>query len=433
MNWYEYGKLLPLRILEEIRFWKEQEKEHTIIILALVPDLEPAYVKLLGEWQAAFASTGSAANRLLKQLLPGTHPPDPYILRAVEDLVNTASTQSREFIRQLYALIEQSAAILAARPAKTTILHFIRESEYFLGVLDTLGKSGIMRDAEGESLSSLIQTEIANAGGAAGKLRSSENSGIAGSKGSSSPPPGQPAGSTPSVPPGMDADSTSPGSASDVTAHTPVQARPVPIGGHTLPPLPYAYNALEPYIDEKTMRIHHDKHHQSYVDGLNTAEKKLAESRKRNNFELIKHWERELAFNGAGHYLHTIFWTIMNPHGGGKPSGMLAEQIKRDFGSYDAFKNQFTEAANKVEGGGWAMLVWSPRAHRLEILQAEKHQNLSQMDIVPLLPLDVWEHAYYLKHQNERKKYIEDWWNVVYWPAAAERYEAARKLLWPPY
>lgn len=105
----------------------------------------------------------------------------------------------------------------------------------------------------------------------------------------------------------------------------------------------------------------------------------------------------------------------MNPAGGGKPSGMLAEQIKRDFGSYEAFKNQFTEAANKVEGSGWAMLVWSPRAHRLEILQAEKHQNLSQSDIVPLLPLDVWEHAYYLKHQNERKKYIEDWWNVVYW------------------
>ena len=97
----------------------------------------------------------------------------------------------------------------------------------------------------------------------------------------------------------------------------------------------------------------------------------------------------------------------MNPAGGGKPTGMLAEQIKRDFGSYEAFKNQFTEAANKVEGSGWAMLVWSPRAHRLEILQAEKHQNLSQSDIVPLLPLDVWEHAYYLKHQNERKSTLK--------------------------
>lgn len=105
--------------------------------------------------------------------------------------------------------------------------------------------------------------------------------------------------------------------------------RSVPIGGHRLPPLPYPYNALEPYIDEKTMRIHHDKHHLSYVNDLNKAEKKLEEARKTGDFDLVKHWERELAFNGAGHYLHTLFWTIMSPKGGGNPSGPLAEQIKR--------------------------------------------------------------------------------------------------------
>ncbi|MNS22011.1 Superoxide dismutase [Mn] [compost metagenome] len=123
----------------------------------------------------------------------------------------------------------------------------------------------------------------------------------------------------------------------------------------------------------------------------------------------------------------------MNPKGGGRPEGALADQIRRDFGSYEAFQKQFTKAAEEVEGGGWTILVWSPRSHRLEILQAEKHQNLSQWDVVPLLPIDVWEHSYYLKHQNERKKYIADWWKVVYWPEVASRYNEARKLKWQPF
>ncbi len=207
----------------------------------------------------------------------------------------------------------------------------------------------------------------------------------------------------------------------------------VPIGGHTLPPLPYPYDALEPYIDQETMRLHHDKHHKSYVDGLNKAEKELQKARATNNFDLIKHWERELAFNGAGHYLHTIFWCVMSPQGGGQPSGDLMREIQRSFGGFEPFKKQFTEAANAVEGGGWAILVWSPRARRLEILQAEKHQNLSQWDVVPLLVLDVWEHAYYLKYQNERKKYIENWWNIVYWPEVEKRFEKAKQLKWQPY
>ncbi|MFS0873842.1 Fe-Mn family superoxide dismutase [Paenibacillus xylanilyticus] len=426
MNWSKYGPLLPLRILEEIRFWKEQEKEHTLVIRALVPELEPSYVKLLEEWAATFENSEKVANQLLKQLLPGTHPPAPYMIRCVEQLVASARSQSREFIRQLYVLLEQSAAVQAVPIAKAVILHFIRESEYFLGVLDTLNQPGVIRDAANDETFSL-EKHLQWTG------RSEEETAEEPASAAGKTNPSSPASQVQSS--AVPVQSPSSGTTESMTLPSapPVKEKPVPIGGHTLPPLPYAYNALEPHIDEMTMRIHHDKHHQSYVDGLNVAEKKLAESRKKNNFELVKHWERELAFNGAGHYLHTIFWTIMNPRGGGKPSGMLAEQIKRDFGSYEAFKNQFTEAANKVEGGGWALLVWSPRAHRLEILQAEKHQNLSQSDIVPLLPLDVWEHAYYLKHQNERKKYIEDWWNVVYWPAVAERYETARKLLWPPY
>ncbi|NGQ94385.1 superoxide dismutase [Brevibacillus sp. SYP-B805] len=209
--------------------------------------------------------------------------------------------------------------------------------------------------------------------------------------------------------------------------------RPVPPGGHTLPPLPYAYDALEPYIDAETMRIHHNRHHQSYVDGLNKAELMLARARAANDYELIKHWEREAAFNGAGHYLHTIFWQVMSPNGGGEPQGELAEQLIRDFGSIDGFRRHFSQAAEKVEGGGWAILVWSPRAQHLEILQAEKHQNLSQWDVIPLLVLDVWEHAYYLSYRNDRGRYIDAWWNVVNWPHVQDRYLQARRLRWQPY
>ncbi|WP_432776587.1 superoxide dismutase [Brevibacillus gelatini] len=218
------------------------------------------------------------------------------------------------------------------------------------------------------------------------------------------------------------------------TAREPIRvARPVAPGRHTLPPLPYAYNALEPYIDEQTMRIHHEKLHQKYVDDLNTAERKLVEARQSGNYDLIRHWERELAFHGAGHYLHSIFWPSMSPHGGGTPTGELAEAIQRYFGSFDAFRQQFSQAAGKVEGPGWAILVWSPRAQHLEILTAEKHQNLAQWDAVPLLVLDVWEHAYFLQYQNQRDKYVENWWNIVNWPYVQERFQQARKLRWEPF
>ncbi|WP_299093505.1 superoxide dismutase [uncultured Metabacillus sp.] len=207
----------------------------------------------------------------------------------------------------------------------------------------------------------------------------------------------------------------------------------VPIGMHTLPPLPYSYDALEPYINQEIMKLHHDKHHKSYVDGLNKAEKEMQKARMTNNFELIKHWEREAAFHGAGHYLHTIFWSIMSPNGGGQPSGMLIREINQSFGNFQNFKSHFSEAANQVEGVGWAILVWSPRSRRLEILQAEKHQNLSQWDVVPILVLDVWEHAYYLQYKNNRKKYIENWWNIVNWREVERRFHEAQQLKWKPY
>jgi superoxide dismutase, Fe-Mn family len=207
----------------------------------------------------------------------------------------------------------------------------------------------------------------------------------------------------------------------------------IAIGEHKLPALPYGYGALEPYISKRIMELHHKKHHKSYVDGLNKAEKELEKAREVSDFTLIKHWERELAFHGSGHYLHTIFWYIMSPQGGGWPKGNLLKQIEKDFTSYEDFKAHFSAAAKNVEGVGWAILVWSPRSHRLEILQAEKHQNISQWDTIPLFLIDVWEHAYYLQYENEREKYINRFWNVVNWEYVEKRFNQAKKLKWKAY
>jgi superoxide dismutase, Fe-Mn family len=212
-----------------------------------------------------------------------------------------------------------------------------------------------------------------------------------------------------------------------------VEKKTVPPGGHTLPELPYAYNALEPYISEEIMRLHHDKHHRSYVEGLNKAEVNLKKARDNNDFSLIKHWSRELAFHGSGHYLHTIFWKNMIPKGGGSPQGLLKKEIENYFGSFDKFKKQFSEAAKQVEGVGWAILVWSPRARHLEILQSERHMLLTQWDTIPLLVLDVWEHAYYLQYKNNRAEYVDNWWNLVNWNDVEMRYDKASEIKWPAF
>ncbi|WP_031515091.1 superoxide dismutase [Desulfofalx alkaliphila] len=196
---------------------------------------------------------------------------------------------------------------------------------------------------------------------------------------------------------------------------------------HQLPPLPYAYDGLEPYYDEQTVRLHHDVHHKAYVDGLNNAEAKLAEAREKGDFALIKHWERELAFHGSGHLLHSLFWENMAPQAGGPAVGSVAEQINKDFGSFEIFKKQFSAAAVAVEGSGWALLCWNPQFGKLEILTAEKHQNLTQWGVVPLLACDVWEHAYYLKYQNKRAAFVEAWWNLINWEDVNKRLTAAKK------
>ena len=202
----------------------------------------------------------------------------------------------------------------------------------------------------------------------------------------------------------------------------------VPPGGHRLPPLPYAYDALEPIISARTLKVHHDVHHKSYVDGLNQAEVKLVETRRQKDFDLIKHWERELAFNGSGHILHSIYWTIMAPEGkGGSPGPLTTRHVNEYFGGIEAFKAQFTNAAAKVEGSGWAVLTWQPTWRRLEILQAEKHQNLTQWSGIPVLVVDVWEHAYYLDYQSRRPEYLKAWWRLVDWREVERRLQLATR------
>ncbi|MCA1901388.1 MAG: superoxide dismutase [Candidatus Hydrogenedens sp.] len=200
---------------------------------------------------------------------------------------------------------------------------------------------------------------------------------------------------------------------------------------HKLPELPYAYDALEPYIDARTMELHHSKHHAGYVKGLNTAEKALEEARSKNDFTLIQHWSKQAAFHGGGHFLHSMFWKVMaspGNGGGGKPSGELLELIERDFGSYDTFQNQFSSAANAVEGGGWALLHYRPADGRLIVLQAENQHKLTSWGTFPILGIDVWEHAYYLKYQNNRAEYVKAWWNVVNWSQVQKNLEALKGL-----
>lgn len=189
-------------------------------------------------------------------------------------------------------------------------------------------------------------------------------------------------------------------------------------GEYTLPKLTYAYDALEPHLDKATMEIHHAKHHQAYVTGLNKALAELKKSRDAGDFGLVKHWSRELAFHGGGHINHCLFWITMAPAGqggGGEPGGALAEAITRDFGSFDAFSKHFHAAAGAVEGSGWAWLVYDRIARRLMIQQMEKQQNLLVTMVSPLLGCDVWEHAYYLKFQNKRADYVKAWMNVINW------------------
>ncbi len=194
---------------------------------------------------------------------------------------------------------------------------------------------------------------------------------------------------------------------------------------HSLPSLNYAYDALEPYIDAETMELHHSRHHQGYVNGLNKAEEELRKARATGDYSLVQHWSRKVAFNGGGHFLHSLFWKTMAPPGkggGGEPKVMIARKINEDFGSFKAFKEHFSAAAKSVEGSGWGVLHVRLSDHKLIVLQVENHQKLSPWGVTPILNIDVWEHAYYLKYQNKRGEFINAWWNVVNWDQVEKNY-----------
>ncbi|HVG00936.1 MAG TPA: superoxide dismutase [Chloroflexia bacterium] len=200
---------------------------------------------------------------------------------------------------------------------------------------------------------------------------------------------------------------------------------------HELPPLPYDYNALEPYIDEETMHLHHDKHHQAYINNLNTALANYPDLQDKSAEELIRDLNSvpeairpAVRNNGGGHVNHTMFWEIMGPNGGGEPGGALADAINQSFGSFDAFKQQFNDAGTKRFGSGWAWLVRGSDGGLSVISTANQDNPLSDGQY-PVLGNDVWEHAYYLKYQNRRPEYLAAWWNVVNWDAVSQRFEQA--------
>jgi Fe-Mn family superoxide dismutase len=197
---------------------------------------------------------------------------------------------------------------------------------------------------------------------------------------------------------------------------------------YELPPLPYSYEALEPYISREIMTLHHTKHHQAYVTGANAALERLEKQRKGENLENVRGILRDLSFNLSGHKLHTVFWPNMAPSGkgGGTPGGSLADQINRDFGSFEAFKKQFSDAAKNVEAVGWAILTYDAESDTLLIYQVEKQNFMHPPDLPLILTLDVWEHAYYLQYKNDRASYVDNWWNVVNWDDVEKRFAKAK-------
>ena len=196
---------------------------------------------------------------------------------------------------------------------------------------------------------------------------------------------------------------------------------------YTLPELPYDYSALEPHISGKIMELHHDKHHNTYVNGANTALEKLAAAREAEDLAAINQFSKDLAFNLGGHTNHSVFWTNMGPDGGGEPEGELAAAIAESFGSFTAFKKHFSAAATGLQGSGWAVLAWDSISSRLVIFQLFDQQGNVPVGVTPLLMLDMWEHAFYFDYQNVKADYVKAWWNVVNWQNVAARFENAEK------
>ena len=198
------------------------------------------------------------------------------------------------------------------------------------------------------------------------------------------------------------------------------------MAAYTLPELPYDYAALEPHISGKIMQLHHDKHHQAYVTGANNALEQLAAARDAEDLSAVNKLSKDLAFNVGGHVNHTIFWNNLSPEGGERPEGELAAAIDEFFGSFEKFQAHFTATALGVQGSGWAVLAWDVLGQRPNIVQLFDQQGNLPAGTIPLLMLDVWEHAYYLDYLNVRADYVKAFWNIANWQDVAQRFETAR-------
>jgi len=196
---------------------------------------------------------------------------------------------------------------------------------------------------------------------------------------------------------------------------------------YTLPDLPYDYAALEPHISGKIMQLHHDKHHATYVSGANTALEKLAEARDSGDLANVNKLSKDLAFNVGGHVNHSIFWTNLSPEGGGQPEGELKAALDDQFGSFDKFQAHFTAAATGIQGSGWAVLGYEPIGQKLVIEQLFDQQGNTNLGLVPLFQLDMWEHAFYLDYLNVKADYVKAIWNIANWQNVAARLDAARQ------
>jgi Fe-Mn family superoxide dismutase len=198
---------------------------------------------------------------------------------------------------------------------------------------------------------------------------------------------------------------------------------------YSLPDLPYAYNALEPFISEAQLRLHHDKHHAAYVNGANAILERLDKARQAGTDVDMKATQKELSFQVGGHVLHRLFWQNMIPVAktSKEPGGVLADALKNEFGSFERFKKEFSAAAASTEGSGWAALAICGLTGRLLIMQIEKHNVNVYPHLRILMVLDVWEHAYYLDYKNERPKFVEAFWNIVNWDEVNKRLEAIIK------
>jgi Fe-Mn family superoxide dismutase len=197
---------------------------------------------------------------------------------------------------------------------------------------------------------------------------------------------------------------------------------------YTLPDLAYDYGALEPHLSGRILELHHGKHHKTYVEGANTVLEKLEQARASGDFGSINQLEKNLAFHLSGHILHSIFWKNLAPGRGGKPEGDLAAAIDDQFGSFDAFSAQLTEAANNVQGSGWGALSWEPVGQRLIVEQVYDHQGNVGQGGPPLLVLDMWEHAYYLQYENRKAEWVDAFWELIDWDDVATRFASARTI-----